>query len=84
MLTDKEIKDKRKKIGAILHNNDMHYDFDVDSNGIIEITVENGDWKHDHIRLRNLMSQMNYVFYGRHISDEESGDDSFSAVYLYF
>lgn len=83
-MSKKEIEDKRKAIGDILKNNKMFYDYSVDSNGIIEITVENGDWKHDHIRLRNLMSQMNYVFYGRHIADEENGDDSFSAVYLYF
>jgi hypothetical protein len=83
-MSKKEIKDKRKVIGDILKNNNMFYDYSVDSNGIIEITVENGDWKHDHIRLKNLMFQMNYAFFGRLISDEESGDDSFSAVYLYF
>jgi len=83
-MSKKEIEDKRKAIGDILKNNNMFYDYSVDSNGIIEITVENGDWKHDHIRLRNLMSKMNYVFYGRYVPDEENGDDSFSAVYLYF
>lgn len=83
-MSKKEIENKRKVIGDILKNNNMYYDYSVDENGIIKITVENGDWKHDHISLRNLMSQMDYIFYGRHISDEENGDDSFSAVYLYY
>ena len=69
-------------VTAILTANKMFYDISV-SDGFIKITVENGDWKHDHIALRNLMKSHGYTFIGRHIPDEESGDDCFSAVYLY-
>lgn len=73
----------RKKIQNLLSENKMQYDFTVDSNGYIQITVENGDWKHDHIRLKHVMSENGYVYIGRHIPDEETGDDTFSAVYIY-
>jgi hypothetical protein len=77
-------KDKKlySKIVELLKTNGMYYDVEVFS-GVITITVENGDWKHDHIFLRNIMKSHGYIFIGRHITDEENGDDSFSATYLY-
>jgi hypothetical protein len=77
------IKQLREKIGKILADNKMSYDYTVDDKGYVEITVENGDWKHDHIALRTLMRDNGFVLIGRHIPDEETGDDSFSAVYLF-
>jgi len=76
---------KRRKIKALLEENKMHYEFTVDSNGFIEITVTDGDWKHDHIALQNAMKKAGYISFGRHIieDDEDNGDDSFSAIYLY-
>ena len=76
-------KQLRERVGKLLSDNKMPYDYTVDSQGYIEITVENGDWKHDHIRLKNLMRENGFILFGRHIPDEETGDDSFSAVYLY-
>ena len=73
----------RKRIGDILTANGMYYDYTVDSDGYVEITVEDGDWKHDHIALKTLMRDNGFVCFGRHIPDEETGDDSFSAVYLF-
>ena len=77
-------KDKKlySKIVELLKTNGMYYDVEV-FNGTITITVENGDWKHDHIALKNLMKSHGYIFIERHITDEENGDDSFSATYLY-
>lgn len=82
-MSDKKVKELRKKVQDLLTANKMFYDFSVDSNGYIEITVENGDWKHDHIALRNLMRDSGFVFLGRYVPDEENSDDSFSAIYLY-
>ena len=76
-------KQLRERVGKLLSDNKMPYEYTVDSRGYIEITVENGDWKHDHIRLKNLMRENGFILFGRHIPDEETGDDSFSAVYLY-
>lgn len=82
-MSDKKVKELRKRVEDLLTANKMFYDFSVDSNGYIEITVVNGDWKHDHIALRNLMRDSEFVFLGRYVPDEETGDDSFSAVYLF-
>lgn len=77
------IKNLRKRIAKLFADNKMPYDFSVDDQGYIRITVENGDWKHDHMRLQQLMKSESFVFFDRHIPDEENGDDSYSAVYLY-
>ena len=82
-MNDKKVKELRERVQNLLTANKMFYDFSVDSKGYIEITVENGDWKHDHIALRNLMRDSEFVYLGRHVPDEETGDDSFSAIYLY-
>jgi fructose-1,6-bisphosphatase/inositol monophosphatase family enzyme len=77
-------KETRQKIQELLSANKMSYHFTVDSQGYIKITVENGDWKHDHIALKHIMREAGYISFGRHILDEEeNGDDSFSAIYLY-
>ena len=77
------VKQELKKIRELLSANKMYYDFNVDSQGFIEITVENGDWKHDHLALRNIMREAGYIMFSRVIKDEDNGDDSFSAVYKY-
>jgi hypothetical protein len=81
---DTLIKEKRKEIQKLFSSNKMFYDFTIDSKGIIEITVEDGDWKHDHLSLQHIMREAGYVFNGRHIpEDQDNGDDSFTAIYLY-
>lgn len=82
---DAEIKKQTKeRVKEILSSNKMFYDFTVDENGYIEITVENGDWKHDHIALQHIMREAGFVSFGRHIpEDQDNGDDSFTAIYLY-
>ena len=77
------LKELNKRISQILKNNNMSYDYSIDSEGYIKIIVENGDWKHDHIRLRKVMANEGYISFGRHIPDEETGEDSFSAVYIF-
>ena len=73
----------RKRIGDILEANGMHYDYTVDADGYVEITVDDGDWKHDHIALKTIMRNNGFVCLDRHTSDDETGDDSYSAVYLF-
>ena len=74
----------RKKVLKVLSDNNMGYDFSVDNDGFIEISVEFGDWKHDHLALRTVMDEAGFCFVGRHIpDDDESDDDTFSAIYLY-
>ena len=76
-------KQLRQRIDNLFADNKIHYDYTIDSQGFIEITVENGDWKHDHLMLQNLMKKNGFISFGRHIPDDETGDDSFTAIYLY-
>jgi len=77
------IKQERENIQSLLSTNDMHYDFDIDSQGFIEITVEDGDWKHDHIRLKNLMAKNGYIFFGSKEIGEDTGGDWYSAIHRF-
>ena len=76
-------KNLKKRIGKLLADNKMTYDYSIDEQGFIKIVVDNGDWKHDHLVLKHIMAKAGYFCFGRHIPDEETGDDSFSAVYLF-
>ena len=77
------LKKLRKRVTKLLSDNHMPYDFTVDEQGYVKISVENGDWKHDHLCLRQMMNKAGFVFFGRHIPEEETGEDVFSAVYLF-
>ena len=73
----------REKIQTLLSANDMHYDFDVDSQYCIYITIEGGDWKHDHIRLKILMRNNGYIFCGSENFDEFTCGDWYSAIHKF-
>lgn len=77
------LKQESQKIQRLLSANNMNYDFDVNSTGFIEITVTDGDWKHDHLALKNVMKKAGYILFKRFITDESNGDDSFSAIYTF-
>ena len=81
----KKLMKKREKVQNLLTKNNMHYDFYVDSQGIIVLTIENGDWKHDHLAFQHIMREAGFISFGRHIHEDENdcGDDSFTATYLY-
>ena len=69
------------EIRDILKNNDMNYEvWSIDEN-TCEIWVMDGDWKHDHARLKYLLSRVGYEWEREIVDEEEDGDDCFSAYY---
>jgi hypothetical protein len=70
-------KSLKKRIGKLLADNKMAYDYSIDEQGFIKIVVDNGDYEHDHLALERIMAKAGYYCFGRHI------DDSFSVVYLF-
>ena len=52
-MTEKENK-LLNKVNAILRRNRLFYDVNINCN-YITIAVENGDWKHDHLALKQVM-----------------------------
>lgn len=77
------IKQLRAQIGKILADNKMSYDYDINPQGTIEITVEDGDWKHDHLRLKTIMAKNGFFHFGRDMKGEDPGDDSYSAIHYF-
>ena len=72
-------KNLKKRIGKLLADNKMAYDYSIDEQGFIRIVVDNGDCQHghDHLVLVRIMAKAGYYCFGKHI------DDSFSVVYLF-
>ena len=70
-------------IDRIFKENNLYYDYFILSNNeMIGIIIENGDWKHDHLRLNYIMSKNNYIF----IKEEEIGtsdEDSYSSTHYF-
>lgn len=74
----------RERIQEILSSHKMPYEFTIDYQGFIKITVVDGDWKHDHLALQHVMREAGYVNFGRHIpEDQDNDDDSYTAIYIY-
>ena len=70
-------------INRIFKENNLYYDYFILSNNeMIGIIVEDGDWKHDHLRLNYIISKNNYIF----IKENEIGtsdDDSYSSTHYF-
>lgn len=69
------------RVKEIFADNGIYYDFGVNGNEI-EIDVVLGDWKHDHIRLRNAMLKGGCKLIDKEITGEDGGD-CYSARYTY-
>jgi hypothetical protein len=70
-------------IKRIFKENDCYYDYDIDiTDGTIEVNVEWGDWKHDHLFLRYIMKQNHYRQIDEEVT-EEDGSDTYSAIHYF-
>ena len=70
------------KVSKIFEENKISYDYDVDEDrGLVEIHVEDGDWKHDHLRLKAIMQKNHFLLVC--VQAEESLDDCYTAVYTF-
>ena len=70
-------------INRIFKENNLYYAyFILDTDEIVGITIEDGDWKHDHIRLNYIMLKNNYKL----IKEEKIGtsdEDSYSSTHYF-
>lgn len=64
-----------------LHSKGLYYDISEIENGFI-ISVEWGDWKHDHRYLEYLMGELDYILVDKKITNED-GSDCYSADHYY-
>ena len=77
-----ERNDIEKDIQRIFKENERWYEWDVCLDGTVEISVEWGDWKHDHLYLNHVMKENGYIPRGEEVT-EEDGSDAYSAVHIF-
>ncbi len=71
-----------KDIKRIFKENDCYYDWDINPDGTIEVSVEWGDWKHDHLFLNYIMRENHYCLIDEDVT-EEDGDDAYSSIHTF-
>lgn len=76
---EKKIKDLVKKI---FKENELGYEYYVNDALQVEVHIYYGDWKHDHIALRNIMAN-NMFFVVDTFDYEEDESDSYSCGYVF-
>ena len=69
-------------------NNLSLYDYDVYNSDfapvtMVEIRVEDGDWKHDHLCLEHAMKQAGYISNGE-TDYIDSDDDTYTSTHQFF
>lgn len=68
------------KIKEIFDRHKLYYDYYCFNNEVI-IYVECGDWKHDHLLLKDIMSKNNFVCVL--VAEEPSDEDCYNAEYTF-
>jgi hypothetical protein len=72
----------RMLVWNLLSSHQMYYSISVINSSCVEISVDNGDWKHEHLGLRHLMEKNGFTFIGKEITGDD-GSDCYSAVHTY-
>lgn len=70
------------KVWNLLSSNQMYYFISVINSSSVEIYVEDGDWKHEHLVLQRLMEKNGFTLVCRE-NIREDGSDCYSAVHTY-
>lgn len=71
-----------KIIEKTLYNEKLYVDYVEYNNGIVDIHISWGDWKHEHLRCDYIMEQLGYTCFSESVT-EEDGSDCYSALHRY-
>lgn len=72
-----------KEIKKLLSDNFISFEDVYEyTDGTIEVVIEWGDWKHDHLLCDEIMSKNGYVLIGEYETDED-GSDCYSSNHQY-
>ena len=89
MEKNKTIEFIKNEVKDVLKANNLSlYDYDVYNSvfahvTMVEIRVEDGDWKHDHLCLEYAMKQAGYISNGE-TDYIDSDDDSYTSMHVFF
>lgn len=78
MITQKDL----DKINQTLKDHDIWHESGLAAKNAVAITIEWGDWKHDHGFVDYLMKKMGYILVCEQIT-EEDGSDCYSSIHIY-
>ena len=70
------------RVWKLLTDHQMYYFISVINSSSVEVSVEDGDWKHEHLVLRRLMENNGFTFLGHEITGN-TDEDCYSAVHTY-
>ena len=78
-----EDKNEDSRIFHFLDDNGVYAEvYVVRDTTAIEVNIEWGDWKHQHLWARDLMSYLGYTEIGNRVT-EENGSDCYSAIHYF-
>lgn len=69
-----------QKVEKIFKDNELPYEYSVFNNEV-SVSIYWGDWKHDHCRLKYIMSNNGFICANEHITDSDS--DCYDAEYTF-
>lgn len=70
------------RVWNLLSSHQMYYSISVINSSSVEISVEDGDWKHEHLGLQRLMEENGFTLVCRE-NTREDGSDCYSAIHTY-
>ena len=65
-----------------LADNEIYAEVSDAPDGTVTVDISWGDWKHEHLWCRDLMSYIGYEKIDERVT-EENGDDAYSAIHTY-
>ncbi len=71
-----------KKVCDILKKGELHGEVTAHEDGTVEVSIEWGDWKHEHGYLDYLMKENGFILVNEEVT-EEDGSDCYSATHEY-
>ena len=72
----------KEKITEIFNKHNLDYDCDYNNNAQqVIITILDGDWKHDHLYLKNIMEQNGFTIEDEYITSCDS--DCYDCKYVF-
>ena len=77
-----EKKELQSTVKTLFKEKNMNYDFYITKPYTVHVEVEWGDWKHDHLRLKQIMEQNGFSQTDERLT-EEDGSDCYSAEHIY-
>lgn len=89
MEKNKTIEFIKNEVKDVLKANNLPlYEYDVYNSvfapvTMVEVRVEDGDWKHDHLCLEHAMKEAEYISKGE-TDYIESDDDSYTSTHVFF